>query len=973
MTPTAPIILITSRRLWLGVAAAALIACSPGGAGGPGPAEPDAWATAEFAQDASDLLMDEDITYGILDNGLRYAVMENGTPSETATLLMRIDAGSLDESDDTRGLAHFLEHMAFNGSENIPEGEMTKRLERLGLSFGADTNASTSFDVTTYQLELPDVSDELLDEALMIMRETADRLTLDPEAIDRERGVILAERRARNSPGFRAAVESLRFQTEPSGLVDRLPIGTPETIESVTPEDFRTFYEAQYRPEDTFVVLVGDRSKEELTAKIEAAFGDWQAEGEGTVDAEVPPYALDTPRFGAFFDPEITTRATLFTVAPPRPDARERDTKANRAAELPLSLAYAMLNRRYSRLVTRGEAEFTGAGASTSTGYGDVRQSSLTVVAEHDAIASAVQQAERELRRAIEHGFSQAEFDEQVASLRNRYEVAVQTASTRRTPRLARMILGAFGNENVVTSAAQDLANFEEALAGLSLADAERALQDAWTRLDTAPQLFLQSDTEIEDAEAFLEDVLAESREVSLPALDESEAAEFAYADWGAPGVVVERSRIDDLDMTTVRFANNVRLTMKTTPYEADIVRVRVRAGNGSGQFDPADPAFSTQIGFLMPRSGLGAHDVDEIATVTAGKTVGVSRGFGAEAMTLSGTTTPRDLDLQMQLMAAYLTDPGYREDVVPNFQKQVRQVWDKFDSTPGGAANVYIPPILYDGHAIGETAEEADVVDADLAQIRTWYDENVRGGAVEIAVVGDIDEDAVIEAVARTFGTLPERPDPEVDIRDDRLDYAMTSGRVEPHVVYHKGEPDTALVRVYWPVPNHDDVLTDRRLGVLSDLLQLELTERVREGEGASYSPSAYTSLPEHKPDFGFIAASVEVAPDEVDRVTALIETAAAALTDGIDGDLFDRAIKPTLENIESSLENNSLWLGLADEAQSDPSSLDRFRTRETMYQSMTAADIAPLAAQVFDPGRAVRFHVLPAVNPSETPSGGG
>ncbi|MEL7232486.1 MAG: insulinase family protein, partial [Pseudomonadota bacterium] len=169
------------------------------------------WESVDFAHQASDLPMDEDIIYATLPNGLRYAVMENATPSRTATLLMRVDAGSLDETDSTRGIAHFLEHMAFNGSENIPEGEMTKRLERLGLSFGADTNASTSFDETIYQLELPETTDEMLEEALFIFRETAEKLTLAPEAIDRERGVILAEKRARNSPGYRAAIDGLRF------------------------------------------------------------------------------------------------------------------------------------------------------------------------------------------------------------------------------------------------------------------------------------------------------------------------------------------------------------------------------------------------------------------------------------------------------------------------------------------------------------------------------------------------------------------------------------------------------------------------------------------------------------------------------------------------------------------------------------------------------------------------------------------
>ena len=333
------------RALLLSASALVMAGCS----GAASPDAPDADAaqiadslpdpsSVDFAHEASDLPMDEDITYGVLPNGLRYAVMSNDTPSRTATLLMRVDTGSFDEDETTRGLAHFLEHMAFNGSESVPEGELTKRLERLGLAFGADTNASTSFDQTIYSLELPEVSDELLGEALFLFRETAEKLTLDSDAIDRERGVIQGERRARNSPGARAGIEALRFRAGGTDLADRLPIGTEETIDSITPEQFRAFYQSQYRPEDTFVVLVGDRPAEQLATMIVDAFGDWEAVGEPAPDGMADAFDVTEPRYGAFFDPEVSTRITLMTAEPARPEAETRDTAANRAARLPLSV-----------------------------------------------------------------------------------------------------------------------------------------------------------------------------------------------------------------------------------------------------------------------------------------------------------------------------------------------------------------------------------------------------------------------------------------------------------------------------------------------------------------------------------------------------------------------------------------------------------------------------------------------------------
>jgi len=304
-----------------------------------------------FAHQASDLPVDTAITYGELPNGLRYAVRENDTPTKTASLLMRIDTGSINETNETRGLAHFLEHMAFNGSENIPEGEMTKRLERFGLAFGADTNASTSFFETTYQLELPDITEEMLDETLGIMRETAERLTLDPEAIENERGVIQAERRTRSNPSFKAFLDQLDFYTGHTILPERLPIGTEATIDSVTPEQFRDFYKRYYRPEKTFITLVGDLKPEFAIQKIEEYFGDWQnnesfAPG-STV--EIDSTAITSPRSRVYSDPEIQTSVSLAIL---NRYEDELDSAENRKTSMIEGLGMSPSLRRRKRLST---------------------------------------------------------------------------------------------------------------------------------------------------------------------------------------------------------------------------------------------------------------------------------------------------------------------------------------------------------------------------------------------------------------------------------------------------------------------------------------------------------------------------------------------------------------------------------------------------------------------------------------------
>lgn len=915
-----------------------------------------------FAHMASDLPVDTAITYGELPNGLRYAVRENDTPTKTATLLMRIDTGSINETEETRGLAHFLEHMAFNGSENIPEGEMTKKLERFGLAFGADTNASTGFDVTTYQLELPEVSEEMLDVTLGIMRETAERLLLDPEAIEKERGVIQAERRARSNPAFKAFLDQLDFYAGHTILPDRLPIGTEATINTVTPEQFRDFYQRYYRPEKTFITLVGDMKPEFAIQKIEQYFGDWAAPETiaAGVNVEIDSQAITTSRTRVYSDPEIQTSVSLAVMKPVEEDM---DTAASRKESMIESLGNSILNRRLGKMARTEDSAFISAGVGRSNFFDVAEISSLTVNAQPDNWDAALAQGEQALRQALEFGFSQAELDEQLANIENSLEVSVQTSPTRRTPRLARQIMGAFGNESVVTTPQTSLERFAGGKADITLEAVTKAFREGWKGLDEAPQLYMQTNKAIEDAETKLEAAYAATKAVPVEARAEEAKLKFAYDEFGPAGKVAKRSRIEDLDATLIIFENNVRLNMKKTDFEDNVVRLSARIGAGtlSAPTDVA-PGFETYASNMLALSGLGQHKVDDISTIMAGKSVGVGRGLGKTAMTLSGSTTPDDLALQLKLMAAYATDPGYRPEAQSQYDKYIRSWYPTLDSTPGGVASRDISRILRSGDARWGIPSEADLLDVDFDLIKKWMDENVQNGSIELTVVGDYEEDALIEAVAESFGALPERP-AEPYVPDASLTaLKFPAGSSEPTILRHAGDAETARLYVYWPAPDASDSKRSRETQMLADMFQLQLTEVLRENEGATYSPGVSRTGSRIYPGYGFIGAQIEVSPDRIDAMADRIREVAAEFQAGdIDPDVFDRAIKPTLEYLETSVENNSLWMSVLRQAQTDQETVARFRTRDAAYQNMTVEDLKPIAKEVFVPAKSLEIQILP------------
>jgi len=573
----------------------------------------------------------------------------------------------------------------------------------------------------------------------------------------------------------------------------------------------------------------------------------------------------------------------------------------------------------------------------------------LSVRAEADAWEPAFAQAEQTLRQALEFGFTQAELDEQLANSRKSLEVSVQTSPTRRTSSLARSIMGAFGGEYVLTTPESSLERYIATEDDVTLEKVEASFRKAWADLADKPQIYLSTPTIIDDAESKLEKAYQDSRAIKVVPRADDVVTEFAYTEFGPASKIRVRGEIEDIEITTVEFENNVRLNIKKTDYEKDVIRISAKMGAGSFTY-PDIRGFNSYIGTILSLSGLEAHTVDDIATLMAGKTVSAGTGIGAERMTISGATVPDNLDEQLNLMSAYVTARTLREAPIKQWEKSVRSFYPTLDSTPGGVAGRDIPAIIRSNNPRYKYPTEAELLN---------------DSAIEISVVGDVDIDEIIRAVGRTFGALPKRADKFTELADDAdvKNVVFPKGQARPIKLTHSGDAETALLRIYWPTPKGYDVLKSRRISMLAQLVKLRLTEELREEEGASYSPSAFSSTSRIIEDYGYVGVSLELSPAQIDVMTEKVEAIAAEFKAGeFDDELFERAIKPTLENIETSLESNSYWMGVISGAQTHGRGLDNHRSRAQVYQNMTVDDLKPLASTIFDPSAAIRVQVLPA-----------
>lgn len=915
------------------------------------PATRSAWGF-----DKTDLAPDSSVRFGVLPNGMRYAIMRNATPKANAVVRMRFDVGSTADDEAQRGQAHFLEHMAFNGSKRIPEGEMVKLLERAGLAFGADTNASTGFTQTIYKLDLPKVSEDLIDTALMLMRETASELTLSPAAVDRERGIIQGERTARENFGLRQVRDQIAFLAPGTPISKGLPIGTEKTIAATTAAGLRSLYERYYSPERATLVFVGDVDPAMIETKIIKQFSDWKAKSPVVGDPVKGVIATNRPSATRLFvDADVPTSATIAVV---KPLDEAPDTKDKRARDIAESLGNAMLNRRLAGLSRKAEARFTAGGASNTNFFRTAELTSIGITAKDRDWKSALSIGEQEVRRALLHGFSEAEYKEQIANFRTAIKNAADQAATRQSNRLADQIVATLDEKSIFTDPTFDLALFEATAAKLSVADINAAFRASWS--GAAPQIFIAHNQAITGGEAELSKAFAESAKIAVPPYASNDNKAFAHTNFGTPGAIAADARIADLDVRTLRFANGVRLNLKKTDFETGKVHVSVRVGGGLLEFPQQPDGLSTFMNTTFGAGGTAAHSGDELQSILAGRAVGFGVTAGLDAFQAGSVTTPQDLELQLQLFTAAFTAPGFRVEGEAQWRNLVGVFLPTLDSQPGGVYQRDVTRILASGDTRYGIANEAALKALNFNALKPVLTQSFASGPVEIAIVGDIDEARAVALVAKTFGALPKRA-------ADRPDYVKGQSirfpaDRKPIMLTHSGKSDQGIGAVFWPTTDGKDRRIAARLDLLGSIIALLATEELREKLGATYSPQAGSNASDVLQGYGYLSIVSTVDPKQMDTVFAAVDGIAASLAKTPPSeDLMNRARSPRLERIIRARRENGSWLRLLDEAQSSPKDFDDFRNAEAILKAITPQEIQALAQKYMNAKDALRIKIVP------------
>ncbi len=915
----------------------------------------DAWP-----QTYADLPPDPAMRFGTLANGLRYVVMKNATPGGQSSLRLRIDAGSLEETGPQQGLAHLLEHMAFNGSTHVPAGEMIKILERHGLAFGADTNASTSWEETVYKLDLPKSDDDTVGASLMLLREIAGELTLDQTVMDKEKGVVLSEERLRDTPGYHVLKQSFAQVLQGQLAADRFPIGKVDAVQSATHDLLADYYHRYYRPERTVIVAVGDFDPDAMEARIKAEFGAWAGQGPAGGEPDRGRPLERGPEAKLIVEPGASPSVQLSWIA--LPDLTP-DGAARRRRETIESLGLAVLNRRLDRLVRSDSPPFVGAAAYRGEEFHSARVTTVRANARPGEWKAALDAEIAEQRRLAQYGVSAQELATEIDTQRANLKAMADGAATRTTPSIADDVVATLATPEVETSPAEDLALFEAAVKGLTPAEVNTALARAFT--GSGPLLLVSTPIAIDGGDKLVSDTLAADEIAPVTPPSAQADLTWPYFNFGPIGQVAEQKDITDLDTVFVRFKNGVRLTVKPTRFRTDQILVQARIGHGLEDLPTDRPTPAWAAGTAFPEGGLGKLSAEDIDQTLRSRIVGRSFGIGDNAYVESGATRPDDLEVQMQLMAANLSDPGWRPEAFARMKNAAPTLLDQLASTPAGVLNRDLGTLLHSGDRRWGLPDAAAIAAETPGDFRTLLAGPLASGPVEIVIVGDITVDKAIAATAETFGALPPRTDAPPPAAGTIASFPAPTAA--PIVRTHKGRADQAIGLVAWPT---DDFLGDtqraRTLSILGDVLQLRVTDQLRRAEGATYSPSASSSVSDVFPHYGYMSTRVEIPPAKLDGFFKDVTAIAADLrAHPITADELERAKKPAVESLLKRRETNEYWLSALAGAQSDPRKLAAIRSSEAQLSRVTADDLQHAAQTYLTDDKAWKMEVKPAAAP--------
>ncbi len=919
---------------------------------------PAAISGDSWPQTHSDLAPDSRLRFGRLANGMRYVLYRNPTKARGTAMRFQIAAGSMEEADTQRGLAHFVEHMAFRGSKNLKEGELEKFLESQGFDFGSDVNAFTDYETTDYVLNLPGNGQAATDSALYIFREIAGNLTFAPEAIDKERGVILGEERMRASPDARVQQAWIEASHPDSLYARRNPIGLLDTIRTAPRQSIVDYYDTWYRPELATLIVVGDFDPAKMEKRVHAVFDDWAPKKSGPVPKVDYGARADSGVKTAVYTEKNLSEGVGAVWMRPYIDAP--DGSAARTRGFLKTMVADITTNRLARLAEAPDAPFLAASVDYDNDRLEGNTTKLWVTPKPSQQAQAFALALKTVDQVRQNGVTPEEVTRYIAEKDVGIANMLKTTATEDSSTLADDFLGDI-DDNGVSMAPGDIAALWARTRPTVSAGAAAPLAK-WLYGGDGPLLMRTGEDTATLGADQLKAVYAAAEGKPAEAWAAQGDVAWPYTDFGQAVRPVKRTAVPVLGYVRYEFPNGVKLNIKQNTLVRNQITVSVRFGGGYELFSPSENLSLMQLHLYdIVDGGLSKLSKADIDKALHDKTVGVDYDIDEDHASLSGATTGDSFATEMQLLMAYTTDPGFRSDSFATFKDSVGYLYGQIRSSPDFMLNLGLADALSSDDPRYRMPSESQAKASDPDVIKAIYRRTLTHVPIEITIAGDVSESEALKQVGSTFGTLPAVPETyAVAPGADAIRLPADRGL---RTFTHQGRADQGISVAVFPTT---DALSspDTTIGleVLAKVFENRLSDDLRETQGQTYSVTVDPFGSEAFRNYGYLTVSSTVKPDADDTFfTTVMKVADGLRTQPISEAELDRARNPLVQYLDDKMKTNEDWQATLPGLYGDPR---RWALRVGQYKrfaAITPGTLQTLAETYLKPDTVLRARAKP------------
>jgi len=929
-------------------------------------APPAPAATSEpWLYRGSDVPQDKAWQFGELDNGLRYAVRHNGVPPGQVSIRILIEAGSLYETDNERGFAHLLEHLVFRQSKYLGEAQAIPTWQRLGAAFGSDTNAETSPTQTVYKLDLPDANPAKLDESFKLLSGMMIAPTLSQANLRSEVPIVLAEMRERGGVEGRVMAATRKTLYAGQRLAEREPIGTVATLNGATEASVRAFHKRWYRPDRAIVVVAGDADPAQLAALLNKHFADWPVTGK-----PVPAPDFGDPVAPAGANPANPVGETAVIVEPDlpytvswailRPWRQINDTIAYNQGLMTDALAQQIINRRLEARARAG-----GSFLIAQVNQEDVSRSADATFVSITPIGSDWQKALADVRGVIADAIAaaptQEEIDREVAEMDVAFQVPVEQQSLLPGSKVADDLVTAVDIRETVAAPDTVLDIFRKTVP-LFTPEAVHQRTRALFSGTVTRALLIAPKAGVADAAAVRQALLAPVKADGSARLASASIRFEDLAPIGEPGKIATVAPTGLLAIEQVEFANGVKAMIWPVKDEPGRVAVKVRFGGGYRSFGPDDAPYIALGQMALVGSGAGQLGQEELDRIATGRKLGFEFDIDEAAFEFSADTRAADLADQLYLFASKLAMPRWDANPVLRAKAAARIQYEAYAASPQGVLERDFKWLQRDRDPRFRTPTPAEIDKATPDGFRAVWERALANGPVEVQVYGDVDRDATIAALQRTFGALKARPPLPGTLAPASL--AFPAPGAKPTLLTHRGDANQAAAVISWPTgAGSAGIAESRQLEILTQLFSNRLMDAMREKLGASYAPQVVSSWPLDLNSGGAITAMAQVQPAAVPSFfTTAREIAADLIARPPTADELERVTEPLRQQITRAATGSAFFMYQLEGATADPVRIASVRTLLGDYTQTTPERMQALAARYLAPDKGWRLAVVPA-----------